>query len=105
MKKSFHLCPTKFSNMTINIESRIAHPSPAKKQNVDSENNLEELKTLFHEVLESKNEIEDCNMKWIDEKTVQVDKLSGISLHKFLLKVEEMGKDISYTKKTVIEIK
>lgn len=91
--------------MTISIESKIAHPSCAKVSTEDRQSvKVEELKNMFENVLKEKNEFSPDKLKWLDEKTVQVDELSGLSLHSFLLKVEELGKDVTFTKKTVIEI-
>lgn len=93
------------SEMTISIEKKIAQPSAAKLSKEEKESvDAEQLKSLFEQVLTEKNEIENCNMSWVDDKTVVLDKLSGLTLHNFLLKVEEMGKNITFTKKTVIEI-
>jgi hypothetical protein len=91
--------------MTISIEKKINHPCPtAKVKSMNPSIDSEQLKQLFTTVLEEKNEMNKCNMDWVDDKTVVVDELSGLTLHNFLLRVEELGKNISFTKKTVIEI-
>ncbi len=95
----------KTSGMVISIEKKIDQPSAA---NVTEDEKYaagtEQLKALFETVLKEKKELGKCNLNWIDEKTVVTDELSGIALHNFLLKVEELGKNITFTKKTIIEI-
>ncbi len=96
---------TKNTDMIISIEKKIAQPSPDKIAAANSDKiSTEDLKKMFDEVITSKNEKDKLNMNWADDKTLVLDKLSGISLHNFLLKVEELGKNITFTKKTVIEI-
>jgi len=95
----------KDSDMVISIEKKIDQPSAAnvadeEKSSVDAK----QLKALFESVLREKGELDKSNLNWIDDKTVVTNELSGIALHNFLLKVEQLGKNITFTKKTVIEI-
>ena len=95
----------KTSDMVISIEKKIDQSSAAnvteeEKRSID----VEQLKALFENVLREKGELDKSNLNWIDDKTVVTDELSGIALHNFLLKVEQLGKNITFTKKTVIEI-
>jgi len=107
--KSNHTISTvqqqKTSGMVISIEKKIEQPSAA---NVTEDEKhavgTKQLKALFETVLKEKKELGKYNLNWIDEKTVVTDELSGIALHNFLLKVEELGKNITFTKKTIIEI-
>ena len=62
------------------------------------------LKELLEEVLEEKN-VSGENLRWLDDQTIEVSGLAPMALHTFILKAEELGKDVTYHKKTIIEIK
>ncbi len=90
-------------DMTISIEKKIKQPSAAKLSNeVKNKVSTDELKSLFEQVLNERQE--EVHMNWEQDNKLVVDQLSGLTLHNFLLKVEELGKNITFTKKTVIEI-
>lgn len=92
-------------DMVISVEKKIAQPSNANVSDGDKCSiGTEELKTMFENVLIEKRELENCTLNWLDNKTVVTERLSGIALHNFLLKAEQLGKNVTYTKKTVIEI-
>ena len=93
------------TDMIISIEKKMPQPSCTTHTGMETKAaDSEKLKSLFHNVLIEKQEMERCNIDWVDNKTVVVDQLSGMALHNFLLKVEKLGKSITLTKKTVIEI-
>ncbi len=93
------------NDLTISIEKVISKPQSSvqtvEKNKVISTN---ELKTLLEQIIRSKGEMDSCNMSWANDKTVVMENLSGLALHNFLLKIEELGKNVTFTKKTVIEI-
>lgn len=89
--------------MIISTESTVVQPSP-KKNSVSETENDSQLKKVFIDVLKSKNEYDESCIEWLDDETVSCNNVSTMSLHSFLLQAEKMGKDISYTKKTIIKI-
>jgi len=62
-----------------------------------------ELKQKFDEVFQKK-ESDNCNIKWLDDGTVEVQGASPMTLHNFTLQAEAMGKQVKYHKTTTIEI-
>ncbi len=89
--------------MTISKASTLVHTSPCREQ-VDPQNDLQALKEIFIEELRKKGELDKANVGWLDEETIEMDKVFGLCLHSFLLRAEELGKDISITQKTIFKI-
>lgn len=76
----------------------------SRKSTNDEKHKIEEdLKALLEATIEEKGESLH-QVKWIDEDRVELNTISGLALHSFLLKVEQLGKSIQYTKTTKIEI-
>lgn len=91
--------------MIISQKSTVVHPNPIKPSaNMKGMQDDSVLKSLFIDMLKSKNEYNESSIQWSDDETVEISNISNMSLHTFLLKAEKMGKDISYTKRTIIEI-
>lgn len=91
--------------MTITINSSIEQEcSKNKEQYLIDNPNCPELQEVFKTVLKDKNEYDEKNLNWIDEKNVEVKKVSPMALHNFVLKAEEMGKGVVYEQKTIIRI-
>ena len=63
-----------------------------------------QLKELLEGVLEQKNELDTAEINWVDDETVELKNVSNISLNTFLIQAEQQGKDITYTKQTIIQI-
>ncbi len=63
------------------------------------------LPEIFKEELIKKGEYDESKIKWIDHETVEVTNCSGLAIHSFALRAEEMGKDIEYHRKTILKIK
>ena len=59
---------------------------------------------LFEQTLNANDEKALNNVKWVGENEIQVDGLSGMTLHNFLLKVEALGKKVTYRRSTVFTI-
>ncbi len=97
---------TKKSNdeLTIRIESEHEQNSPmSEEQKAVKRAESPSLYTLFQKTLESKGyPVESC--EWNDEKELQADNLSSMTLHSFLLKAESLGKKITYSKSLKIKI-
>lgn len=79
--------------------------NPAKKLEKKPEFEQKSLQELFKEELIKKGEYDESKIKWIDHETVEVTNCSGLAVHSFALRAEEMGKDIEYHKKTILKIK
>jgi len=88
--------------MTISIQSTINKPKSCESQ-IDGDCNAE-MKSLFEDVLKRKNELEKAEVNWVDNETVEVRNLSNLSLQSFLVQAEMQGRDISFTKQTIIKI-
>ena len=59
---------------------------------------------LFKDVMKSSGKLDTIKMNWVDDQTVEVGELSNLTLHSFILKAEELGKKITYTKTFSIKI-
>ncbi|MEP2948441.1 MAG: hypothetical protein ABJO91_00415 [Ekhidna sp.] len=63
------------------------------------------LSEVFKQELMKKGEYDESKIRWIDHETVEVTNISGLAIHSFALRAEEMGKDIEYNKQTILKIK
>ncbi|QSE99264.1 hypothetical protein [Fulvivirga lutea] len=86
--------------MTIYINSTY---SGERTDVLERPDNNADLKSLLKETLNEKSE-SGKNIKWIDDNTLEINGVAPMALHTFVLKAEELGKEIKYTKKTIIEI-
>ena len=90
--------------LTIVQRSKFTDPSamPAHlKEKVQSEN--PSVKALFEQMMDA-NEASSENLNWIDDQVVEANGFSKRDLHSFILKAESLGKNITYTKQTIISI-
>ncbi len=88
--------------MTISLQSTINKPNPStNKQKVVQ---TPELKNMFENILKQKNEYDKAQVNWVDDESVELKNVSNQCLHSFLIEAEKQGKDISFTKQTVITI-
>jgi hypothetical protein len=91
--------------MTISIQSSVFHQSKSNLKVVkDAPAQEKDLRRMLEEEIQRKGEQGQAEWQWLDDETLEINNLSGLALHSFLLKVEELGKNITYKKKTVIEI-
>lgn len=88
--------------MRISLQSTINKPSPSLKKSEAV--HTPELKTMFEKILKQKNEYDQAKVNWVDDQSVELKNVSNQCLHSFLLEAEKQGKDISFTKQTVITI-
>jgi peroxiredoxin len=79
--------------MTITVNSIIKHRNASKNVQADSSDTVNSLslKEIFKKELEKKGEYNDSNIHWIDDETVEVTNVSGLAIHSFALRAEEMG--------------
>ena len=87
--------------MTITINSKFTQPNG--KSDRPTSNNVD-LKPLFEKVLGEKGELDSSKVKWKDDETVELNSVSNMTLHSFLLEAEKLGKDVTYEKTTTIKI-
>ena len=59
---------------------------------------------LLNEVLESKGELSEVKKEWIGKNEVKMEGMSNMTLHSFILKAEELGKKITYTRTLKVTI-
>lgn len=88
--------------MTISLQSTISKPSPCKNKNKATDSSG--LKAALENILRQKNEYDKAGINWIDDENVEIHNVSNPTLNCFLLEAERQGKDISFTKQTVITI-
>ena len=62
------------------------------------------LEELLMEVIDQKGESEKLEMNRVSEKEIELDGISQMTLHSFLLKAEELGKNITYTRSLKVSI-
>jgi len=91
--------------LIIRIESTREQKSPMPEELKKKRRaNSPELNELFEETLKQKNEYSSSETKWINDNEVQVNGMSDMTLHSFILKAEELGKKITYTKTLKVSI-
>ena len=91
--------------MTIINTETILHPSPAKdSQNIATQADIVRPKEVLYQVLEQHGKLDQANLSWLDDDTIELSNISGPVLHSFVLRMEELGRDVSFDKKTIINI-
>lgn len=88
--------------MTITLQSSITKPSPCKNQVLGCSDT--QLKSMFENILKQRDEYDNARINWVDNETVEVSNVSNLTLQSFLIQAEQQGKDIAYSKQTVIKI-
>ena len=84
--------------MKIIINTNFSHETAGTSN--PSTNSL--LKKMFDKIFFSENKNE---AQWVNDKEVVLHQEASPQLHSFLLKAEELGKNIEYSRQTVIKIK
>lgn len=59
---------------------------------------------LFTETVEKKGELDSLKSTWTSDDEMEVEGISQMTLHSFLLRAEELGKNITYTRTLKVEI-
>lgn len=59
---------------------------------------------LFNDVLDSKGELSEVKKEWIGKNEIKTEGMSNMALHSFILKAEELGKKITYTRTLKVTI-
>lgn len=89
-------------SLSLGTETLI-HPDPESSP-VELKAERNALQELFEQTLIEKGENEGNKFKWVGDNEIQVDGLSGLTLHNFLLKAEALGKKITYRRSIVFTI-
>ncbi len=96
---------TKSDEITLVMETVNEHPSPMSEElKTEKRNELSSLEELFHQVVEEKGEADSLKMSRNSTSEFEVEGLSNMTLHSFILKAEEFGKNITYTKSLKVKI-
>ena len=95
----------KADELVIKMKSSIHHPS-AMSDDLKKAKSMEgqRLNELFDETLSQKIQTEEVNCHWTDDSTVEVEGLSKLTLHNFILKAEELGKNVTYTRTYTVKV-
>jgi len=85
---------------TINAQiSSMSADMKAKKQS-----EADSLEEMFVETVTQKGESNTLNINRNSERDLEIEGISQMTLHSFLLKAEELGKNITYTRTLKVEI-
>lgn len=92
--------------MTITVKQQLHQSNHLKVLRNDQHSTTSDprVKELFETVLREKNAYNEEKMVWLNDSTVEITGASGLALHSFVLRAEELGKTVAYEKKTVIKI-
>lgn len=102
MKSAFDLCGNKsLQTMTIKINSTLKQERCSSSMHDAEKDKLVE---ILKKELEKKGELNNCNFQWEDDDTLVLDNITGLALHSFLLRAEELGKEVVCEKQTVLKI-
>ncbi|MFK7933155.1 MAG: hypothetical protein AB8G22_06570 [Saprospiraceae bacterium] len=86
--------------MVIELSKSVSQPPCINTEKKYSDSELQNM--LIGMMNENGVNPEGINVK--DEGTIEVDEAANFKLHRIMLKAEEMGLSIRYTKKTIIEV-
>lgn len=91
--------------LTLKVKSSISHPSSMSEvQKAKKRNESDSLEKLFQETIQSKGEGNPARIKRTASNELEIEGLSGMALHSFMLKAEQLGKNITYMKTLKIKI-
>ncbi len=96
---------TASDELTIQVIAKCKQESPMpEKLKQEKCASAPDLKDLFETTLKSKNEFDQARTKWVQTNEVEVEGLSQMTLHDFVLKAEGLGKKVSYTRSLTVKI-
>lgn len=79
--------------------SSMSEEMKAKKRKVSA--SLEE---ILRNTVEDKGQLDALKSRWTSDDELEIEGISQMTLHSFLLKAEELGKNITYTRTLKVEI-
>lgn len=90
--------------LAISMKSSHSHPSPMPESlktqiRADAPSLLE----LFHHTVKSKGD-HLSKKAWTGDQTLEVEGLSQLTLHSFILQAEKLGKNVEYVKTLTVKI-
>lgn len=95
----------KSDELTIRTKSSYVHPSPMSlKHKREATKNAPSLQELFNETLKNKGEYPTAKIEELDGNKLEVQGVSQMALHSFILEAEKLGKQIKYTKTYSVKI-
>lgn len=95
------------SNICFKIvtENEYTQKNPASKERKEKlSKEASDLSELFKKSISEKDAISLEDIEWVDDKTVKLSGDASTNIHSFVLLAEALGKDITYTKQTIIKI-
>lgn len=90
-------------SVKMNAEYRPDLESHASTRNQGANQDVP-LQQLFEETFNEKGEHSIGNLRWVGENEVEVNGLSNMTLHNFILKAEALGKKVTYRRNIVLTI-
>ena len=91
--------------LTIHIPNTYSHTSAMPESlKQEAQKHAPSLVELFAQTLQEKGAYDSANTEWLSENEVEVKELPNLVLHSFILKAEELGKKITYTKTLTVKI-
>ena len=91
--------------MIINVKQVVKQESPMP-ENIKNEKRLqaESLENILKRVINEKGEASDVSIQKSASNELEIEGMSKTTLHSFLVKAEELGKSITYTRTLKVEI-
>lgn len=97
--------PKKNDEMILRVNQIIRHESPmSKKLKLEKRKDSPLLKELLDREIDQKGETNSVEIRMSGNNEFEVDGMTKSTLHSFLLKAEELGKTITYTRTLKVEI-
>lgn len=62
------------------------------------------LETLFEQTVEQKGEADQLKKSWVSDTELEIEGLSKMTLHSFVLEAEKLGKKITFTRTLQVKI-
>ena len=91
--------------LTLCVNKVIRHKSPMPEDlKKKKKSNAESLEKMLEKFLEQKGEADAVEIRRNGSSELVIDGLSSQTLHSFLVKVQEIGKNLTYTKTLKVEI-
>ena len=104
MKLVFIFVSLKLITMKVIMRSKLIHEAPKNGSDNFTDVQMKELKSILMDSLEGDKMCENADLKWHDDGTVEVVGANNNALHRFALKCEQFGKNISFERQTIIHV-
>lgn len=95
----------RLEELTVIMESIHEQNSPMTEQlRKEKQAEAPSLEELFFQTVQRKGEESKLNTNWISDTEMKVEGISVMTLHSFLLKAEQLGKKITYSRTLSVKI-